>query len=85
MPQEQTANLPDLKTFCNPIDISYRFGMDLPSRREADDPTIILFQNLYSLFESKLVGYWYSEDMAKWTFVESNQVPKEKMLMQWLS
>ena len=40
-------------TFCNPIDVDYRFMVDTPSRREAADPVITLFNDEYYLFASK--------------------------------
>jgi len=66
------------QTFCNPVDISYRFCLDTPSRREAADPTIVRFKDKYYLFASKSGGYWYSDDLAKWTFIESNEIPTEE-------
>src|SRR4051812_23212822 len=30
-------------TFCNPLDLDYRFMLDGPSRREAADPVITLY------------------------------------------
>jgi xylan 1,4-beta-xylosidase len=56
-------------TYCNPINISYRFCLDAPSRREAADPTIVLYKNKYFLFASKSGGYWYSDDLHLWNFV----------------
>ena len=58
------------RTFANPIDIDYRFMTSPPSRREAADPAIILFQGDYYLFASKSGGYWYSSDMIDWKFVK---------------
>lgn len=57
------------RTFCNPIDISYRFQLDQPSRREAADPVIVLYHDDYYLFASMSGGYWWSPDMAEWNFV----------------
>src|SRR6476646_11993395 len=53
-------------TFCNPLDIDYRFMVDTPSRREAADPVITLFNDEYYLFASKSGGYWHSHDMRDW-------------------
>lgn len=64
-------------TFCNPINIDYRFALDGPSRREAADPAIVLFKNDYYLFASKAGGYWFSSDLGHWTFVESKGLPIE--------
>ncbi len=64
-------------TFCNPINISYRFRPDTPSRREAADPMIVLFQNKYFLFASKSGGYWHSDDLKVWKFITNSTLPWE--------
>ncbi len=64
-------------TWCNPLDLDYRYQPDPPSRREAADPTLILFRNTYFLFASKTGGYWWSEDLAKWNLVETDEIPTE--------
>ncbi len=71
-------NNSDLKTICNPVDISYRYQPDKPSRREAADPTAILFRDVYYLFASKSGGYWCSDDLASWTFIGTNEIPTEE-------
>jgi xylan 1,4-beta-xylosidase len=69
---------PEYRTICNPVNISYRFTLDSPSRREAADPTVAWFRDRYYLFASKSGGYWHSEDLAEWTFIETNQIPTEE-------
>lgn len=65
-----------VKTFCNPINIPYNFQTDGGNtRREAADPTIVLYQNRYWLFASKQTGYWYSDDMLNWHFVKPHGLP----------
>jgi hypothetical protein len=64
-------------TFANPIDIDYRFMPEAPSRREAADPTIVLFGDNYFLFASKSGGYWYSPDMRDWKLVVPEGYPLE--------
>ncbi|WP_163325394.1 family 43 glycosylhydrolase [Draconibacterium mangrovi] len=76
--EPKSHGVPEDKTICNPLDLSYRFQLDEPSRREAADPTVVLFQDEYYLFASKSGGYWYSSDMADWTFVETNEIPTEQ-------
>lgn len=66
-----------MKTFCNPLDISYRFCLDEPSRREAADPTVVWFRDRYYLFASKSGGYWHSRDLADWTFIGTTRIPVE--------
>ena len=51
-------------TFCNPINISYRFADGEPSRRTAADPVIALFKDHYFLFSTGSSEYWYSQDLA---------------------
>lgn len=67
-----------VKTFCNPMDLSYRFCTDEPSRREAADPTVVWFRDRYYLFASKSGGYWHSKDLLEWIFIETDQIPIEE-------
>ncbi|MBI9065365.1 MAG: family 43 glycosylhydrolase, partial [Marinilabiliaceae bacterium] len=66
------------KTICNPLNLSYRFMPEKPSRREAADPSVIIFRDDYYLFASKSGGYWYSADLADWIFVETDEIPTEE-------
>jgi xylan 1,4-beta-xylosidase len=65
------------ETFCNPLNLSYRFCLEEPSRREAADPTVVVFKNKYYLFASKSGGYWHSDDLSSWTFMECSDIPVE--------
>jgi len=69
--------VPQPRTFANPLNIDYRFMISPPSRREAADPAVVLFGGDYFLFASKSGGYWYSNDMAEWTFVTPYGLPIE--------
>jgi hypothetical protein len=75
----QNGNLQNLKqtTICNPINLSYRFCLDTPSRREAADPTMVLFKDEYYLFASKSGGYWHSPDLIHWDLITTNDLPLE--------
>ena len=64
-------------TICNPLNLSYRFCLDDPSRREAADPVIVLFKGEYWLFASKSGGYWHSDDLIKWEFIACTDLPIE--------
>lgn len=66
------------KTFCNPLDLSYRYQLDDPARREAADPTVIRYKDKYILFASMSGGYWFSDDLLSWEFVETNEIPTEE-------
>ncbi len=56
-------------TFCNPINIEYRFKPDTPSRRMAADPVIVLLKDTYYLFSTGSSEYWYSSDLVNWTMI----------------
>jgi xylan 1,4-beta-xylosidase len=66
------------ETICNPLNLSYRFQPDRPSRREAADPAVILYRDTYYLFASKSGGYWYSDNLADWVFLETDEIPTEE-------
>lgn len=72
--QAQTIND---KTFCNPVDLSYRFCLDRPSRREAADPSMVLFKGEYYLFASKSGGYFHSTDLINWDLIVPDLLPLE--------
>ncbi len=69
-----------LDTVCNPMDLTYRFALEdpFPSRREAADPSVVRFRDKYFLFVSKSGGYWWSENLAQWHFVQTDQIPTEE-------
>lgn len=67
--QAKVADNP--RTFCNPLNLDYRFmridgGEGI---REAADPVVVQYKDIYLLFASKSSGYWYSSDFNKWTHV----------------
>jgi hypothetical protein len=64
-------------TVCNPMNLSYRFCLDTPSRREAADPTMIVYKKEYFLFASKSGGYWHSTDMRQWKLITTKDLPIE--------
>jgi len=64
-------------TICNPLNLSYRFCLDQPSRREAADPTMVMYNDEYYLFASKSGGYWHSTDLISWDFIRSAELPLE--------
>ncbi|MEC5145735.1 family 43 glycosylhydrolase [Chitinophaga sp. 212800010-3] len=69
---QQTAG-----TFCNPLNLNYRFSRGGTHFREAADPVIHLFKGHYFLYASKSGGYWYSNDLLQWTFRPSVTLPVE--------
>ena len=64
-------------TYTNPIDLPYRFQPQAPSRREAADPTMVVYRREYWLFASKSGGYWHSKDLLNWVKVVPTGLPLE--------
>jgi hypothetical protein len=74
--KNEKINNNSLTTFCNPVDLAYRFQLE-GSQREAADPVIVLYKNIYWLFASKSGGYWSSSDLVHWKFIEAVGLPLE--------
>ena len=63
------------QTYCNPINIDYGYTpipnfAEQGKHRATADPVIVNFRNKYFLFSTNQWGYWWSEDMYNWNFVE---------------
>lgn len=68
-------------TFCNPINLNYYMiehgsfgagnwkGQEEYAFREAADPSICVFNDKYYLFTSIADGYWVSDDLTTWSFL----------------
>lgn len=65
-------------TFCNPLNIDYRFSINPPCYREAADPSVITFKNEYYLFASHSGGYWWSTNFRDWHLVIPTGIDIEK-------
>ncbi len=59
------------------MNLSYRFSLDTPSRREAADPSMVLFKDEYYLFASRSGGYWHSTDLIHWDLITTSDLPWE--------
>ena len=59
------------------MNLSYRFCPDVPSRREAADPTMVTYKDEYYLFASKSGGYFHSTDLINWDLITTNDLPLE--------
>ncbi|MCF3108190.1 family 43 glycosylhydrolase [Niabella sp. CC-SYL272] len=64
-------------TWCNPLNLNYRFSYDGLGYREAADPVIHLYKGVYFLYASKSGGYWFSDDLLHWKFRPSAILPTE--------
>ena len=61
------------QTYCNPLDLGYRYqhmkeGPRTAGFREGADPTLVSFKGKYYLFVSMSAGFWYSDDLLHWDF-----------------
>jgi xylan 1,4-beta-xylosidase len=75
--QKLPENAKAQTTICNPMNLSYRFCLDKPSRREAADPAMVTFKGEYYLFASKSGGYWHSTDLMRWNLITTVDLPLE--------
>ncbi len=77
------AQLPNQTTYCNPIDLDYRYNFEQLneniSYRSAADPVIVLHKGEYYLFATISGGWWHSTDMLHWKFVQPDKWPMEDM------
>lgn len=75
--------LPQPLTYCNPMDISYRYNFEQlkekVSYRSGADPVIINHKNEYYLFVTIQGGWWHSKDMVNWEYVVPDKWPMEDM------
>ena len=60
-------------TYCNPLDLSYRYQHFKENdrrcaNREGADPTLIRFKGRYYIFVSMSAGFWHSPDLINWEF-----------------
>jgi len=71
------SGVAQVRTVCNPVDLSYMFSLDTssPSYREAADPSLVLFKDEYYLFVSKSGGYFHSEDLITWNLISTKDLP----------
>ena len=77
------AQRPDQKTYCNPMDINYRYNYeqlnDSISYRSGADPVIINHKGEYFLFVTISGGYWHSKDLVNWKYIIPDKWPMEDM------
>lgn len=61
--------------FCNPINLDYKFQhCGKTAFREAADPTLIYFKGTYYIFASMSAGFYYSKNLAEWTWHENRNL-----------
>lgn len=63
-------------SYCNPLDLTYEYRIyedgciTRPICLEAADPVMVVFEDEYYLFSSITKGYWVSDDMVSWQFID---------------
>jgi len=62
-----------MKYFCNPLNIEYKYQFHpkengMFANREAADPSLVKFKEMYYLFPSMTAGFLTSTNMADWEF-----------------
>jgi xylan 1,4-beta-xylosidase len=71
----------DQKTYCNPMDIGYRYNWEQINKnisyRSAADPVITPHKGEYYLFATISGGYWKSPDMINWKYIIPSRWPME--------
>lgn len=60
-------------TYCNPLNIDYTYMIynsdkDI-SYRSGADPAVVKFRDVYYMFVTRSLGYWYSRDLLNWHFI----------------
>ncbi len=58
-------------TFCNPLDVA----VGSERARRAGEPVIVLHRDDYYLFITGGRGYWYSDNLRDWTYVDAPDLP----------
>ena len=71
------------QTYCNPMDISYRYNFEQLneriSYRSGADPVIINHKKDYYLFVTIQGGWWHSKDLVNWKYIIPDKWPMEDM------
>lgn len=77
------AQKPNQKTYCNPMDIGYRYNFEQLnekiSYRSGADPVIVNHKNEYYLFVTISGGWWHSKDLVNWNYIVPDKWPMEDM------
>jgi xylan 1,4-beta-xylosidase len=74
-------------TYCNPINVDYGYS-PIPSctengkHRATADPAIVVYRGDYYLFSTNQGGYWWSHDLATWTFVPRTFLKPENEVLK---
>ena len=77
------AQSPGQRTFCNPMDIDYKYNFEQLneriSYRSGADPVIVSHKGEYFLFATISGGWWHSKDLLNWKYIVPDKWPMEDM------
>jgi xylan 1,4-beta-xylosidase len=83
IPLAALGQRPDQRTYCNPMDINYRYNFEQLneniSYRSAADPVIVNHKGEYFLFATISGGWWHSKDLVNWNYIIPDKWPMEDM------
>ena len=67
------------RTWANPVDLDYKYNFEQThqgiSYRTGADPVIVLHRDRYVLFQTLADGYWTSQNLLDWTYVQPDKWP----------
>lgn len=71
----QTSVAQKNTTFCNPMNLDYGYGpipnfSESGKHRTTADPVITMYKGDYYLFSTNQWGYWWSNDLYNWNFIQ---------------
>jgi hypothetical protein len=77
------AQTTGIKTYCNPMDINYQYNFEQKdlgiSYRSGADPVIVNHNGEYYLFVTISGGWWHSNDLLHWDYINPDKWPVEDM------
>ena len=83
-PSPGSAQSSGIRTYCNPIDIDYRYNFEQLNQgisyRSGADPVILTHKGEYYLFETIGNGYWHSADLVHWNHIDPDKWPFEEIV-----
>jgi hypothetical protein len=77
----QAAEAAQPSTFCNPLNLPYRFSLESPSRREAADPAIVRWNIEESWMTKRNSTYYWTQEVNQTRFrfdQQSNPISSEE-------
>ncbi|HEV2577669.1 MAG TPA: family 43 glycosylhydrolase [Acidobacteriaceae bacterium] len=71
---QHQSHLVEGKTYCNPLNLDYTYKITESDKdisyRSGADPAVVEFRGGYYMFVTRSLGYWYSDDLTRWSFIK---------------